>query len=63
MAVRRKSNKAMNEATEEVKTDVRAASGMGVGAAKDKSKPVGDGAEVATGRAAEKGKTACLICG
>ena len=44
MAVKRKSNKAMNEVAEEVKTDV--------GATKDKSKPVGDGAEVATGRAA-----------
>lgn len=52
MAVKRKSNKAMNEATEEVKTDVRAASGMGVGAAKNKSKPAGDGAGVAADRAA-----------
>ena len=52
MAVKRKSNKAMNEAAEEVKTDVRAASGMGVGAAKNKSKPAGDGAGVAADRAA-----------
>ena len=44
MAVKRKSNKAMNEAAEEGKTDVCAA--------KDKSKPAGDGAEIATGRAA-----------
>lgn len=58
MAVKRKSNKAMNEVEEEVKTDVGAASSVDGGAAKDKSKPVGDGAEVATGRAAEKGKTA-----
>ena len=29
MAVKRKSNKAMNEAAEEVKTDVGAASGVG----------------------------------
>ena len=52
MAVKRKSNKAMNEVAEEVKTDVGAASGVKGGAAEDKSKPVGDGAEVATGRAA-----------
>ena len=59
MAVKRKSNKAMNEAAEEGKTDVCAASGVDGGAAKDKSKPVGraammDGAdveEVTTGKA------------
>lgn len=54
MAVKRKSNKAMNEVAEEVKTDVGAASGVNGGAAEDKSKPVGraammDGAEVAGG--------------
>ena len=49
MAVKRKSNKAMNEMAEEVKTDVGAASGVKGGAAEDKSKPVGDGAEVAGG--------------
>ena len=51
MAVKRKSNKAMNEAAEEGKTDVCAASGVNGGAAEDKSKPVGraammDGADV-----------------
>lgn len=51
MAVKRKSNKAMNEVAEEVKTDVCAASGVNGGAAEDKSKPVGraammDGADV-----------------
>ena len=59
MAVKRKSNKAMNEAAEEGKTDVCAASGVNGGAAEDKSKPVGraammDGAdveEVTTGKA------------
>ena len=51
MAVKRKSNKAMNEATEEVKTDVCAASGVNGGAAEDENKPAGraammDGADV-----------------
>lgn len=60
MAVKRKSNKAMNEVEKEVKTDVCAASGVNGGAAEDKSKTAGraammDGAdveEVTTGRAA-----------
>ncbi len=52
MAVKRKSNKAMNEAAEEGKTDVCAASGVNGGAAEDKSKPVGDRAGVAADRAA-----------
>ena len=52
MAVKRKLNKAMNEAAEEGKTDVCAASGVDGGAAKDKSKPVGDRAGVAADRAA-----------
>ena len=60
MAVKRKSNKAMNEVEEEVKTDVCAASGVNGGAAEDKSKTAGraammDGAdveEVTTGKAA-----------
>ena len=59
MAVKRKSNKAMNEVEEEVKTGVGAASGVNGGAAEDKSKTAGraammDGAdveEVTTGKA------------
>lgn len=59
MAVKRKSNKAMNEVAKEGKTDVCAASGVNGGAAEDKSKTVGraamvneaDGEEVTTSKA------------
>ena len=60
MAVKRKSNKAMNEVAEEVKTDVGAANSVNGGTAEDKSKTTGRAAmvdeaeveEVTTGRAA-----------